>query len=203
MGNVNKKEVLFVLTDKWCEWEGAYAVAVINCYSEEHTVKTISIDGQAQRSMGGVMSLVDYDMPSFDGWDNVSMVIMPGGYGWEENEYIEIQELVTTALQKKIPVCAICGATTFLCRHGFLNHVKHTGDSREWFLKQKEYGYTGETHYVESQVVYDGGIMTANETAAVEFAYEIFNILGVDEPEEREKWLERFKWGDVRNGVQY
>lgn len=73
MENENKKEVLLVLTDKWCEWEGAYAVAVINCYSEEHIVKTISRDGQAQRSMGGVMSIADYDMHNFDGWDNVSI----------------------------------------------------------------------------------------------------------------------------------
>lgn len=51
----------------------------------------------------------------------------------EETEYPEMEEMVSTALSKSIPVCAICGATTFLCRKGFLNEIRHTGDSREWF----------------------------------------------------------------------
>ena len=187
-----KKIVLYVLTDQWCEWEGSYAVDVIHSYSDEYQVKTISEDGRPQKGMSGVTSLVDYDMREFADWNRVALVLMPGGLGWEELELKKMEQFVATALQKKIPVCAICGATTFLCRRGFLNNIRHTGDSKEWFLQQKAFGYTGEALYEEKQVVYDGGIMTANETAAVEFAYEIMNLLGVDTQEERDEWYENF-----------
>lgn len=118
---MNKNEILLLLTERWCDWEAAYAIAVANSFSE-YTVKTIAAEG--------------------------------------------------------IPIAAICGATTYLCRHGFLNHVKHTGDSLELFRSQD--GYTGQELYVSAQVVADGGFITANETAAVEFAYEIFKLLKVD-----------------------
>ena len=187
------KIILYVLTEYWCEWEGAYAVDYINAYSDNYEVKTISVDGEPQMGMSGITSMVDYSIGSFDEWNDVALVIMPGGLTWERNDYPEIKTLVRKALERNIPVCAICGATTFLCRNGFLNSVRHTGDSREWFLEQKEYGYTGEDLYEEKQVVYDGGIMTANETAAVEFAYEILNILDVDTQEDRDRWFAEFQ----------
>ena len=40
--------------------------------------------------------------------------------------------------------------------------------------------------------------ITANETAAVEFAYEIFKLLQVDSEEEMAQWLDNFKYGAVR-----
>ena len=187
------KMILYVLTEYWCEWECAYAVDYVNAFSENYEVNTISIDGKPQIGMSGIQSIVDYAIPEFDAWDDVAMVLLPGGLTWDNNEYPEIEGLVATAIQKNIPVCAICAATTFLCRKGFLNNVRHTGDSREWFLEQKEYGYTGEALYEDKQVVYDGGIMTANETAAVEFAYEILNILDVDTQEDRDRWYQDFQ----------
>ena len=35
--------------------------------------------------------------------------------------------------------------------------------------------------------------MTANETAAVEFTYEIMNVLGLDEQEDRDEWFDEFQ----------
>ena len=35
--------------------------------------------------------------------------------------------------------------------------------------------------------------MTANETAAVEFAYQILNILDIDTQEDRDRWFEEFQ----------
>lgn len=59
-------------------------------------------------------------------------------------------------------------------------------------------GYRGEEFYILAQVVSDGGFITANETAAVEFAYEIFKILKVDTEEEMETWFDNFQNGAVR-----
>ena len=192
------KEVGVVLTDQWCDWEASYVMAVMNSYTEDYTVKTISIDGCEKVSMGGIRAAVDYDMRAFERFDDMAVLVIPGGLSWEDHAYDEIAEFVSKVHEHDILVAAICGATTFLCRQGFLNDIKHTGDSREWFLEQKQYGYTGEALYQEKQVVLDGGFITANETAAVEFAYTIFKLLKIDTDEEIEEWYENFSKGSVR-----
>lgn len=115
---------------------------------------------------------------------------------WEENNYDEISEFIRAVTQANIPVAAICGAATFLCKHGFLDKVKHTGDSLELFLSQRN--YMVQALYVDAQVVVDGGFITANETAAVEFAYEIFKILKVESEDEMAQWYDNFRNGAVR-----
>ena len=190
---MKEKTILYVLTDYWCEWEGSYAVDILNTFYEEFVVKTISIGKKSKRGMSGILSKVDLDINTFDNWDDVSLVIMPGGIGWVQNEYPEIKEFVSKVIEKKIPLCAICNATTFLARNGFLDNIKHTGDSKEWMMKQTEYGYRGIDNYLEKQVVYDGGILTANETAAIEFTYEIMNILKVDTKRDRDNWYNEFE----------
>lgn len=147
-------------------------------------------------SMGNLCTSVDYSITNFDNYSNVAMVILPGGLSWEENDYDEIAEFIKNITQNHIPVAAICGATTFLCKHGFLDTVKHTGDSLELFQSQK--GYNGQSLYIPAQVVVDGGFITANETAAVEFAYEIFKILKLDSEDELAQWYDNFNNGAIR-----
>ncbi|MBL4937865.1 glutamine amidotransferase [Clostridium sp. YIM B02515] len=191
----NKNEILVLLTDRWCDWEASYAIAVINSFSD-YIVKTISTDTIRKVSMGGIKAEVDYRIDNYQNFDNLAMIILPGGLSWEENDYAEIAVFIKSAVKLDIPIAAICGATLFLCKHGFLNQVKHTGDSLELFLNQKN--YSGQSFYVPAQVVADGGFITANETAAVEFAYNIFKTVKVDSDEEIEQWYDNFKNGAVR-----
>ncbi len=193
---MNRNEVLLLLTDRWCDWEAGYAVAVINSFSD-YRVKTIGINTTGLVSMGGIKASVDYYINSYDHFDQVAMLIIPGGLSWDENDYDEIALFVKKIRNLSIPIAAICGATYFLCKHGFLNDIKHTGDSLELFQSVKE--YRGENLYIPAQVVSDRGVITANETAAVEFAYEIFKILKVDSDEEMKKWFDNFQNGAVRS----
>lgn len=192
---MSKNEILLLLTDRWCDWEASYAIAVANSFSE-YRVKTIGIDTASQVSMGGIRAAVDFSICDYDNFDSLSMLILPGGLSWEGNEYDEIAQFVTKVRSFDIPVAAICGAAYFLCKHGFLNNIKHTGDSLALFQGVK--GYEGEKLYIPSQVVFDKGFITANETAAVEFAYEIFKILKVDSDEEMDQWFDNFQNGAVR-----
>ncbi|NBI06583.1 type 1 glutamine amidotransferase family protein [Senegalia massiliensis] len=191
----SRNQVLVLLTDRWCDWEASYAIAVINSFSD-YVVKTISSDTIPKVSMGGIKSEIDYCIGDYQNFDNLAMIIIPGGLSWEVNDYDEIAEFIQSAVKSDIPVAAICGATLFLCKHGFLNEIKHTGDSLELFLKQKN--YKGQSFYVPAQVVVDGGFITANETASVEFAYNIFKILKVDSDEEMEEWYNNFRNGAIR-----
>lgn len=47
-------------------------------------------------------------------------------------------------------------------------------------------------------MVVDNKVITANETAAVRFAYEILKILEIDSDEEMEQWYDNFKNGEIR-----
>lgn len=146
--------------------------------------------------MGGINSSVDFSVADFTNFDELAMVIMPGGLSWETVNYPQIADFIKTDRAVEIPVAAICGATYFLCKHGFLNEIRHTGDALSLFQSVKE--YTGENFYISAQVVYDNGFITANETAAVEFAYQIFKILKIDSDEEIEEWFDNFQNGAVR-----
>ena len=193
---MNKKnEILLLLTDRWCDWEASYAIAVANVFSD-YVVKTIALNTSPKVSMGNLCVNIDYSIDDYLNFSNTAIIILPGGLSWEENDYDKIAEFIRRISNASVPVAAICGATTFLCRHGFLNDIKHTGDSLELF--QSQCGYCGQALYVPAQVVVDGGFITANETAAVEFVYEIFKILKVDSDVEMAKWYDNFKYGAIR-----
>lgn len=194
MNNINN-EVLIVLTERWNDWEASYAIAVANSFTD-YVVKTIAVDDVPKTSMGGIKASIDYNINDYQNFDNLAMVILPGGLSWEENDYREIAEFIKKLMELHISIAAICGATTFLCKHGLLNNVKHTGDSLELFQKQKE--YKGEAFFIPAQVVVDNKFITANETAAVQFAYEIFKILKIDSDEEMAQWYDNFKNGAIR-----
>ena len=188
------KEVLLFLTDKWADWEAAYVLPEVNSVSH-CTVKTIAVDKQPKVSIGGLRAEIDYTTADCQNFDNTAILILPGGFNWQEAPHDDIAAFVKRAVDSGIPIAAICGATIFLGRHGFLDNTKHTGDDLELFMKEP--GYNGQDFYVSAQVVCDKGIITANETAAVEFARVIFGLLKIDTDEELDGWYNYFKNGAV------
>jgi len=55
--------------------------------------------------------------------------------------------------------------------------------------------YKGQEYFSVAQAVNDGGFITANETAALEFAREIFRTLETDTEDEIKSWYEKHKHG--------
>ncbi|HHV08974.1 MAG TPA: glutamine amidotransferase [Clostridiales bacterium] len=192
---MQEKEVLLILTDRWADWEAAYAVAEINSVPT-YAVKTIATDRAAKVSIGGIRAEIDYTIDSYHNFDNLAMTILPGGFAWQEARHDEIAAFIKKTRDFQVPVAAICGATIFLGKHGFLNEIKHTGDDLELF--QKEHGYDGQGSYMSAQIVVENGFITANETAAVDFAHAIFHILEIDTNKEIDLWYDKFKYGMVR-----
>lgn len=192
---LQQKEVLLLLTNQWADWEAAYAIASINLM-DQYVVKTIAVDHEPKVSMGGLKATIDYTLEDYDDLNNLAMIILPGGLGWNEESTDDIAVFVKMVIDANIPVAAICGATLFLGRYGFLDEVKHTGDELELF--QKEPLYHGEKVYISAQVVTDQNIITANETAAVEFADTIFRVLKMYTDEQIDGWFHYFKHGMVQ-----
>lgn len=53
-------------------------MAVANSFSDD-TVKTIAVDNENKISMGGINSSLDFSVADFTNFDELAMVIMPGG----------------------------------------------------------------------------------------------------------------------------
>jgi putative intracellular protease/amidase len=164
-------------------------------------VKTVAVDLQPKVSIGGLRTEVDYCIGDYSDFSNVGLNILPGGYTWMENNYDAIADFVKRAEDSATPIAAICGATLFLGKHGFLNEIKHTGDEKEYFLETLgcESRYEGKDNFVSAQLVHDKGFITANETAALDFAVEIFKTLGIDTNEEISQWRDKYKNGMFRS----
>ncbi len=193
------KEVLLLLTDRWADWEASYAIAEINS-TEKYSVKTLSVDMSPKISIGGLRAEIDYTIDDYQHFDHLAMLILPGGFSWGEHKYQVIADFVKKVRELGIPVAAICGATIFLARHGFLDGIKHTGDEPDYFMEKlhHEENYKGQKNFISSQLVADGGFITANETAALEFAREIFRVLKIDTHDEIDSWYDKFKHGMIR-----
>ena len=189
---------MLLLTDHWADWEASYAVAEINS-TERYTVKTIAVDTNPKVSIGGLKAEIDYTVDNYRHFGKLAMLVIPGGFSWVEHTYQDIAAFVQNVHEQGIPIAAICGATLFLAKHGFLNTVKHTGDDFDYFMKQmqKEENYKGQANFVSSQFVVDGGFITANETAALEFAREIFRVLEIDTPDGIDAWYNKYKYGII------
>ena len=109
--------------------------------------------------------------------------MLAGGLGWQSTEAERIAPLVEQALALRLPVGAICNATLFLAAHGFLNKVRHTGNTAEMMEQWGGGRYTGRPLYEERQAVSDRGIVTANGTGYAEFAREMLRLLDADTEE--------------------
>ncbi|NOU97732.1 glutamine amidotransferase [Paenibacillus sp. LMG 31456] len=189
-----KEVVLIVLTDGFADWEASYVSAEINKPDSKYIIKTVAIDKEPKVSMGGLQVLPHYSLNEFASITSVAMLIIPGGTGWRERQNQQLSGLVKNCFQNKIPIAAICDATTFLGNNGFLDNHKHTGNTLP-YLKQGAPHYRGEAYYVNAQSVSDSFLITANGSAAIEFSKHILEKLGILEGEQLEQWYDIYKKG--------
>ncbi|PAD35798.1 type 1 glutamine amidotransferase family protein [Terribacillus saccharophilus] len=190
-----KKTVLIFLTDQYADWEVSYVAAELQAPHSEYQVKTVTLDGKPVSSIGGFKVLPDYSLAETKTID-FHMLILPGGNTWRQPETVPVKELVAHCVANNIPVAAICDATVFLGRYGFLEGRKHTSNTLE-YLKEGAPIYTGEEDYIDAQSVRDGNLITANGTAPLEFAQDILKLLAVQEDEKIDRWYRFFKEGSI------
>lgn len=123
---------------------------------------------------------------------------MIGGYAWMEQKNNQIKPVVEYAIKHHIPVAAICNAANFMAEHGYLDNVKHSGNTLE-FMKSQAPHYKGDSNFIEKQAVQCSGIITANGTASLELAKEIMLCLNVKPVEKIEEWYKFHKLGFYQN----
>jgi transcriptional regulator GlxA family with amidase domain len=191
-----KKTCYLFVFEGFADYETSLATAgIIN--SNLFQLKTIALRKEAVKSMSGITVAPDLDfMPDIDlqdiDKDNTGMLILPGGRAWEQGGNEAITPLVAHCLLHGIPVAGICGATVFLADLGLLNRSVHTSNAVE-YLSAGSKVYRGQALYRAMPSVRTQFLITANGTAAVEFAQDIFESLGIAEDRSVADWFQYFQ----------
>ena len=112
----------------------------------------------------------------------------------------ELVQLLTALDASRVPIAAICAATTVVVRAGLLRGRRHTSNGLAYLSRQVS-EYSEAAGYVDAPAVRDRGLITASGLSAIEFAAEIMAELGVLSDDERKHWAELFRSGRVPNGA--
>ena len=196
-----RKKVLFIILNEYTDWEGAFLstalhVGVIPGGEIKYEVHTVAPTLDTIRSIGGFRTLSDY---SFDNMPkDYAALVLIGGNSWDSSEAELVAPLVQEALDNGKIVGAICNGASFLCSHGFLNNVKHTGNGLDQLKHWGGDKYTNEAGYIGAQAVSDKNIVTANGVGHLEFTREMLLSLKANTPEQIAQWYDFYKNGFVR-----
>ncbi|MFD3274053.1 type 1 glutamine amidotransferase family protein [Paenibacillus dendritiformis] len=187
-----KKEILVFISDNYADWESAFICAELNKPETGFIIKTLAVNKNPIKSMGGFTVVPDYSLDEMP--THFHMLILVGGTSWLKSENDDVKQAVDLCIKKRIPIAAICDACTFLADKGYLDDKEHTGNSLV-YLEKYAPNYKGSKHFIEKQVVSKDGLITANGTSAVEFAKEILTYLQVMQENKLEDWYQMFKVG--------
>lgn len=180
------KTVLFVLLNNFADWEAAFLApalrnGLMSGQTGKYRVLFASPEARTVQSLGGLSANPDRAIGTLP--DDCAGVILTGGLDWQTPEAETVVPMVREGFARGLVVGAICNATGFLAAHGWLNEVRHTGNTVEMLKEWGGQNYTGERLYEERQAVRDGNIITANGTGYLEFTRECLLALAADTPE--------------------
>lgn len=186
------KKILYVVLEQWADWELAYVSSAVNMLGHGgFENKTVSLTKNAVTSIGGIKCLPDYDSQSVP--SDYDALILIGGMSWHNENAMQVKSLIDDCIKNGKVLGAICDACRFLGSIGALNNAKHTANDLN---ELKQYAsYTNEQGFIRRQAVSDNNIITANGTAALEFAQEVLRALFVATDDQINGWYDFHKHG--------
>lgn len=196
-----KQEVLFIILNEYADWESSFLSTSLNSGvmpgSEiKYIPKTVAPTMDEVRTTGGFRTLPDYSFQTMP--TDYAALILIGGMQWNSPEAEQVVPLVQDALQRGKIIGAICNAASFMCSHGFLNNVKHTGNTLSQLKLWGGERYTNEAGYEEKQAVSDKKIVTANGIGYLEFTRELLLLLQAETPEKINATYDFYKNGFIK-----
>jgi hypothetical protein len=185
-----KKAVLHFVSDGFADWQASHALVGIR-KSDCYTVKTIALEKECVLSMSGMQVLPDLDfIPVVDLKDidrnTTAMLILPGGDFWNRGRMEDIKLLVWHCLHHEIPIAAIGNAVIFLDQLKVEVSSDHSIFAFDVLLSAGL--------YQDSSLCSKSGlIVAATETAGIEFAKTIFEVLGIENNFHTVEWFQNFE----------
>ena len=186
------KKIVYVILEQWADWELAYISSAVNMLGGGKIEnKIVSLTKDAVTSIGGIKCLPDYDLQSMPA--DYDALILIGGMSWRSDKALLVKPLIEGCIKGGKVLGAICDACRFIGSLGFLNNAKHTANDLNELMQYA--AYTNAQGFVPRQAVSDNHIVTANGTAALEFAKEILKALSVADDEQIKDWYDFHKLG--------
>ena len=188
------KKIMFVILEQYADWEAAYLSSAIYMLGQDKfEVKTVSLTKDIVTSIGGFRTVPDYDIHSVP--EDYEAVILIGGMTWRNENAQQVKMLVEKCVENGKVLGGICDASAFLGTVGVLNNVNHTSNDLNDLKQWAGSAYTGEEKYIKKQTVCDKNIVTANGTAALEFARKVMLTLKIAEENKIIEWYNFHKLG--------
>ncbi|MFJ8073738.1 type 1 glutamine amidotransferase family protein [Streptomyces sp. NPDC096176] len=188
---MTRRTVHLAVYDTYADWETGHTTAHLT--QNDHTVKTVGLTTAPVTTMGGMRIQPDLALADLDPADS-ALLVLTGAELWDTgDELAPFAAAAHTFLDSGVPVAAICGATAGLAREGLLDDRAHTS-AVSFYLDAT--GYKGGEHYVDTDAVTDGNLITAGPTEPVAFAREVLALLGVYEGEKLDAWYRLFHDSD-------
>jgi len=190
------KVYLYIL-NTLADWEIGYLTAELNSgrYLDKTRppVELIKIGNTTEpiKTMGGITITPDENIDNIK-FEEDDLLILPGADTWAEEENKKIIDIVSSIIDEKVIIAAVCGATIALANKGILNNRKHTSNDIE-VLKMFCPEYTGENFYINQPAFTDDNLITASGIAPLEFSYEILKRTNLMKTETLEAWYQLYK----------
>lgn len=192
-------EVLYIVLPDFAAHEMVYLAQAVS--SDDFALKEkpkyvnriVAPTMEPMAAIGGYKVIPDYSFATFP--EDYAALILIGGFGWITPVADKVVPIVKGAIANGRIVGAICNAASFMAKHGFLNNVHHTGNGIDQLKLWGGDNYTNADGYVHQQAVADGNIVTANGSAALEFAKELLLLLENDTKERIEMYYQFNKQG--------
>ncbi|PKL67015.1 MAG: glutamine amidotransferase [Methanobacteriales archaeon HGW-Methanobacteriales-1] len=184
------------------DWEIGYLTAELNSgrYLDKTRppVELIKIGNTTEpiKTMGGIKITPDETIDNIK-FEEDDLLILPGADTWTEEENKKIIDIVSSIINEKVIIAAVCGATIALANKGILNDRKHTSNDLE-VLKMFCPEYTGENFYLNQAAVTDDNLITASGLAPLEFSYEVLKRTNLMKTETLEAWYQLYKTNESK-----
>lgn len=186
------RTVHLAVYDTLADWETGHATAWLA--RSGFTVKTVGpVADKPVTTIGGMRIVPDLSLADLRPEDS-ALLILPGGDLWDTGDDLApFAAAGRRFLDAGVPVAAICGATAGLAREGLLDDRPHTS-AVSFYLAAT--GYKGGEHYVDTDAVTDGDLITAGPTEPVAFAREVLGRMGAFEGAKLDAWYRLFHDSD-------
>src|SRR5689334_13690164 len=130
-----KEAVYLFVFPGFADWEASHAVAELRRHGG-YRVEVVGLNMDLVESMGGVMVQPSCTLARIDP-DDVGIFILPGGDRWEQHQpERELMLLLNTFDNRRIPIAAICAATTVVVRVGLTEDRLHTSNGLAYLRQQ-------------------------------------------------------------------
>lgn len=175
------------LFDNMTDYEITFLTHLLKVDAGKEIV-TISYEDQPIHSASGISYRADMQVKDVSDSELEGLILCGGWYGELRSE---LAELIQALHASHKLLAGICGAGTFfLAAAGVLDNVTFTTPIKEWTQQHiRVFGSLDpfpRKNYVNSRVVVDGNIITAQGIAFIDFAVAVCDWLGLF-PSEDEK----------------